>query len=643
MKKIKLLDIQLENWRSISTSVNFNDEVTKISGMNGCGKSSIFHAWVWLLTSYTDPTNGKNASLFDRTKEITNRTPTAKVKATISIDDQVFTIERNASPVFTRDRETGELVKSSSDKYKTFIDGIEIRATAFEDWVSSNLCRVDNLRFCLDGMFLANLALTDRGAARAALESIIGEVLDEDYRKDYSFIATELSRFSPEEIATNARKNIKEMETRIDSLHKLCDDFPKAFTAKDEEALATLEKELAECIEQMDKVASTTDDEVALLSSQIRSKELLYDEKAIAHSLQDEAKIEEIKRKIRYIEERNAERQRRNSDASNTLHNLNQRLLTEQRSLGVWIQQREKLIDERDEIKGRVFFDDLRCSYCGQPLPPEKIDEMKTAFTKKKNEDLASVIERGKNCANSIDEKNAEIERIKDMIKAAGVTEELESVDELKKELKDLEDNPEVFSVTIEGVQLIKEIGELKEKLEIATKNVSSAVDNKRKELHDLNASLHKSINELKNKKLNVERYNAIVADIKKLSNDISTKTKVIHLCKARMCEKADIISERINRKLDNFRIMMWSELKNGALAPDCIVQDLSGVHYATLNNAHRLKACLELQKMFCKVYDITLPVFIDEASVFDSSNLPKSDCQTIYLFASDSPTLTIE
>jgi hypothetical protein len=70
---------------------------------------------------------------------------------------------------------------------------------------------------------------------------------------------------------------------------------------------------------------------------------------------------------------------------------------------------------------------------------------------------------------------------------------------------------------------------------------------------------------------------------------------------------------------------------------------DAHGVPYATLNTAHRIKACIEIQKIFCKYYGIQMPIFIDEAAVFDSTNLPHIDCQTIYLMADDSNVLIVE
>ena len=107
--------------------------------------------------------------------------------------------------------------------------------------------------------------------------------------------------------------------------------------------------------------------------------------------------------------------------------------------------------------------------------------------------------------------------------------------------------------------------------------------------------------------------------------------------------ERARIISDKINNKLDDCRIVMYSRQKDGTLKPDCVVESKEGVKYATLNNSARIRICLSLQRMFCKHFDINLPIFVDEASVFDSEHLPTFESQTIYLLASDDKTLKVE
>ena len=50
MKVIKLLSISLENFKGIrKMDIGFNEDVTRIYGKNGSGKTSVFDAFTWLL------------------------------------------------------------------------------------------------------------------------------------------------------------------------------------------------------------------------------------------------------------------------------------------------------------------------------------------------------------------------------------------------------------------------------------------------------------------------------------------------------------------------------------------------------------------------------------------------------------------
>jgi hypothetical protein len=107
--------------------------------------------------------------------------------------------------------------------------------------------------------------------------------------------------------------------------------------------------------------------------------------------------------------------------------------------------------------------------------------------------------------------------------------------------------------------------------------------------------------------------------------------------------EKANIVSDKINKRLSDCKIVMYSRQKDGELKPDCVIVDSNGVKYATLNNSARIKICLNLQRLFCEHFDTNMPMFVDESSVFDSYNLPRFNTQMFYLLASDDKTLKIE
>lgn len=88
----------------------------------------------------------------------------------------------------------------------------------------------------------------------------------------------------------------------------------------------------------------------------------------------------------------------------------------------------------------------------------------------------------------------------------------------------------------------------------------------------------------------------------------------------------------------------MFSTQKNGDIVPDCLLLNKEGVDYSVTNGADRGAINTDLQKLFMRHYDVGLPIFVEEAAIYDDEHLPSdSNYQMVYLFASNSPYLTIE
>ena len=74
MKEIKLLNLTISNWRGQNHNIDFKYK-TSISAKNGVGKSTLLHAWLWVLTGYTEVGNPKNTNLFDNREVLSEHTP----------------------------------------------------------------------------------------------------------------------------------------------------------------------------------------------------------------------------------------------------------------------------------------------------------------------------------------------------------------------------------------------------------------------------------------------------------------------------------------------------------------------------------------------------------------------------------------
>ena len=93
MKDLVIKSIELRDFKGQNRTFSPNEKVTKVFAKNGKGKTSLYKAFCWLLTGYTDALNVKNHELYDNRTEITPDTPPSCVKADITIDGIDYTIE----------------------------------------------------------------------------------------------------------------------------------------------------------------------------------------------------------------------------------------------------------------------------------------------------------------------------------------------------------------------------------------------------------------------------------------------------------------------------------------------------------------------------------------------------------------------
>lgn len=654
MRKITLKRIVLSNWKSLNIDVTFNDSgSTRISGRNGIGKSSLQSAWNWLLTGYTNANAPKNHELYDNRYELSHETPVASVKAWVSIDGIDYTIEKTAQAKFTRKRGSSEYIKDSSDSYKVLVDDIEISATAFSEWVESNFCDIVMLEYALDGTFFTTLAENDKKNARKVLEMLVGEISADDFTGDYSLINSDFAKgYSVDQIIEKTKHQIKPLKDRFEKI-------PAIIEAK-EKSLAELEQEDYDAIkaEIEEKKKSILDIDDAILGRAeaikpilgqrdaiyeiINSKTLKLNECRNTYLGQHKSAVDALKCEIDRINIENSIKRTRNESAYAELDKNVRELEAVKAELKSANEYRIVLLQRKDEIKSRVFTGE-KCHYCNQELPVHMQEELQAQFNKQKNEDLDFVVSSGKSVREKIDMLSAKADELTDIIAKGVQLEELVSTAELEQKLVEKSKSIVPFEATPEYARLTKEIADIESTLPMIPTNDNTALTNTKKVLIDALETLNQRYGLKYKADEHKCEIDALKCELRSIANDIAHLEGVLAKCQEYMEERADIVSNRINDKLDYCKIQMWQMQKNGELAPSCTITDNSGVKYSTLNNSNRIKTCIALQQLFCKHYDIQLPVFVDEASVFSTNNKPVINGQSIFLYASDDNALVVK
>lgn len=651
-RKITLKKITLSNWRSINSEVNFNEGLTTISGANGVGKSSIMKAWMWLLTSIPHPNENVNFNLFDCRVPLTPETPKASVKAVIDLNGVEYTLEKRAEAKFTRKRSTNEWEKASSDNYEIYIDEIETTATNFKAWVETNICPMDMLRYCVDGGFFINLINDDKVKARQVLENIIGEIHPEDMKGDYSILLEDMRKFNIPQIEERTKGELKPLRARMIEIPAIIESKQKTLSEYEQIDFETIIQHInsvSKEIEDIDnRILGNGKAIQPILGKRneildiINAKLVNLNEVKVAYNISARAKIDAIKRKIDEIKRFNSCVDKDNAERTNKKNFLYNKIQLNEDEIRRLEVRREELIKERDTIKERVFQDDT-CSYCGQELPYEMLESAKSKFSERKIKDLEDVVLRGKNNNIEIDRVKSIIESIKEEISLIPAPVTVVGTSELEDELAKANSEFIPFEETSEYTLLSQEIEGLKAILPEIPKEDNETLTSYKKEcmgkLNELNRKygLKVKVDQLK------EEIGNLREELKGIGITIARLEGKIDKCKEYTQEKADIISFRVNDRLSETELSMWSIQKDGTLVPDMVLKGKNGVKYGSLNFAHQIRSSIELQQLFMNHYKICLPIFIDEAAVFSSSNVPSIDTQTVFLYASDSPYLIVE
>jgi hypothetical protein len=288
-------------------------------------------------------------------------------------------------------------------------------------------------------------------------------------------------------------------------------------------------------------------------------------------------------------------------------------------------------------------FTEESCAYCGQELPYEKQEEARARFNAKKQKDLEDVVARGKANNVSIENHKEKITYLEAEIVKGYTLEETPDTLVLETEYKEAQSAFVPFESTSEYARLSKEIDDLKATLpEIPTNDNETLTNAKRMLIGELE-TLNRRYG-LKAKadaiRLEIEMHRN---EQRTIGSEIARLEGKIDKCKEYAQEKADIISFRVNGKMNNCKIEMWSTQKDGCKVPDVIILGKNGVKYSTLNFSDRIKTCIELQRLFMEKYERSLPVWIDEAAVFSSDNMPSIEGQSVLLYASEDMYLTYE
>lgn len=622
---MKLLKLNLQNFKGIRNSeFDFGGIDATIYGDNATGKTTVFDSLCWLLF-------GKDS--LDRAdfeiKTLENGEPIHKVNHEVEAeflndDGNSFTLRRVYREKYSSPR--GGDTKLTGHTTDYFINEVPVKEKEYKQYINDVIAE-DVFKLITNPLYF-NEQYSWQNRRKLLLE-ISGDIKDDEVINSRSEL-TRLAELLNGRTVDEQRKIVAAKKTAI---NKELDMIPVRIdeALRNKVDIAASESKLTTDIETLNKSINELENQKATIINGFSSTE-------------KRSKIDEIGRQLKARQSEvlsiyNSEKQRKRGEYEALLTQLkiieseHDRYTDRAYDLAKDIERESKRIEtlqaEFDTFNAQEFNKEA-CPTCGQPLPEDKQTELETAFNSEKAaklEEWQSLIESAKKLKANYEEQREVL-----LVKADGLTKEIEDktkayetkFKEYESYLEpNVEDDPDYKELKAELFLLELDEGEEADDKEVARLDDEiSSVKEKRAALetelnkYTLNADIQKRVIELENQQ-------------QKLAAEKNLLDETSFLIDEFVKAKVDMLEESINSHFEYARFKMFNILVNGNIE-ECCETTYKGVPYRSMNNAARMNVGLDIINALTKFYNVTAPVFIDNAEAV--TDFIKCNSQTIKL-----------
>lgn len=622
---MKLLKLKLQNFKGIKNSeFDFGGIDATIYGDNATGKTTVFDSLCWLLF-------GKDS--LDRAdfeiKTLENGEPIHKVNHEVEAeflhdDGNSLTLKRVYREKYSSPR--GGDTKLTGHTTDYFINEVPVKEKEYKQYINDVIAE-DVFKLITNPLYF-NEQYSWQNRRKLLLE-ISGDIKDEEVINSRAEL-TRLAELLNGRTVDEQRKIVAAKKTAI---NKELDMIPVRIdeALRNKADISASEDKLKADIKVFDEAIKKLDEQKSIIINGFNATE-------------KRSKIDEINRRLKLRQSEllsvvTAEKQRLRGEKElllNKLKNLESerdRYADKAYDLRGEIERENKRIEtlqaEFDLFNSQIF-DESICPTCKQPLPADTQAELEAAF----NSDKAKKLEERQQLIESAKSLKANYEEQLDImvVKADGLVNQIKDINkEYEIKLKayesysepSIEDDPEYKGLKAELFLL-----ELDDNDDADTKEVAR-LESEIKELRSKQSALETELNkytlnaDIQKRVIELENQQQKLADEKNLLDE--TSFLIDEFVKA----KVDLLEESINSHFEYARFKMFNVLVNGNIE-ECCETTYKGVPYRSMNNAARMNVGLDIINALTKFYNVTAPVFIDNAEAV--TEFIKCNSQTIKL-----------
>ena len=604
---MKLIQLNLQNFKGIEFGDFRFTNNTIIRGDNATGKTTVFDALCWLLF-------GKDS--LDRAdfqiKTLKNGEPVHNVNHMVqgafnNEDGTGFTLKRIYREKYSNPR--GGEVKLTGHTTDYFINDVPSKEKEYKAFIN-NMINEDVFKLITNPLFF-NEQYTWQNRRKLLLE-MCGDVDDASVINSKD----ELKRLTELLNGRSVDEQRKIIASKKTAINKELDMIPVRID------------EAVKCKPTPLEAEQKLKDDIATIETAI--KQLEEDKSVIINGLdgaERTAKIREVKRKLA---DRKSQLMNEHTDKERRLGHNYQLSLTKlqmaecerdrykdrEYELDSQIKQEEARIDklqaEFDEFNQSQFNKEL-CPTCGQELPASKYEELQAKFNKNKAEKLEewqALIDSAKALKQNYIEQKELMQ-----VKADGMCSQIEELTN-DKDTKQKAMN-EVGEVDLDNDVQVNDLKAELFMLELDEDNTSDdqlkRIDSELSELADKRSTLQTELIKYDVIRDITKRINELEQEQQRLINEKNLVDETAFLLDEFVKAKVEMLEDTINKHFTITTFKMANVLVNGSVE-DCCETMVDGVPYRSLNNAARINAGIDIINALTKFYNVTAPVFIDNA-----------------------------
>jgi hypothetical protein len=620
---------------------------TVLSGQNEVGKSTVKRIILDVLNCH-DENDREIVGIRPHDENGVEIDDVDIVRAvTFEIDGKAKTLKKVTRQGRNKD---GEVCSGHTDYY---VNDVTYKMVEYNEFINDNIADLKILPFCLNAMTLLLKSPTNQ---RIALSTFFGTHKNPEICDMFPQFAELKPMFDDGDVdqlkkvcrgklnGTGGRNGSKglvkerdEISTRIDTI----------YSTNEYTDLAELELQKKTYEPQLKEIEDKLSDYNKILEDKQKATEDIMSLKFELSDMERKANADNQKKRMEL------QLQIDGFDASirkteSMIRAGKTSIKTSEREIGDCTIDLEKVRADWKEGKELAFDESsVNCPMCGQKLPEDKIENMRTEFEERKAKNLKALEDKGNALSNDSKELKQAIEDKKKEI--AGLEAELTELtirhDAVTKELGDLPTDVDMTGNS--EYQALKAKIEEKEKALADENDTSELIRKLKNERNELLKQVSSVDTKIELGVANNKRIDDSIADLETkrtdLNQEIADWERKLDLLKEFTRKKNELLQADVNKYLNFATAKLFRPLLNGD-TEECCDFVYNGEAYArNLNHGARVLTEVDICRAFQKAASVNFPIIIDDTESVDDWRIPQIDNQLIMLKHTQDKELVIE